>query len=340
MGSSRRKHSKRYAAKYRYQEKRGARSSRRSRSLRISVAVLLVLFVALLVTKLRENTVTADNIATQTPERIPKRIVSLAPSITETLFVLGADSLLVGVTQYCKFPAAADTLPEVGGFLDPNLEALLALEPDLVILLRESGELADKLRKLGLQTLSVNHQTVDGILESYSSIGAFVGQRARGDSISAAQSARLQEIQERTENIPRPTALVSIGHSDQPGVIKSVYVTGRDDFYSALLEIAGGTNVISDSRVRYPVYDVEGITALNPDYILDIFPGGESEQSIDRTFVLKQWASLSDLNAVRQNRVIVLEGTHMVIPGPRMLKITEAFLAALHPQIAAELSLR
>lgn len=283
---------------------------------------------------MRFVTVSTNDLRATALANPPQRVVSLAPSITELVFALGADSVLVGVTRYCTYPPAADTLAEVGGYLDVNLEALLALEPELVITLVEHGELHEQLEKLNIEFVAVNHQTVAGILESYTLVGARLAPE-RGDSLARAQRELIASARTLTESAGRPTVLLAIGHSDQPGMIKDVYAAAQEGFYSELIDICGGENVVTEERIRYPVFSAEGVAALNPDYIIDVFPGGEP---VDRGFILEQWGALSDVAAVRNNRIVILQGQQFVIPGPRFVNMLGDLLGALHPELAPKLS--
>ncbi len=264
---------------------------------------------------------------------VPQRVISLAPSITELMYALGVDSTLIAVTRYCKYPPQADTLPEIGGFLDPNLELIVSLNPDLVILLREHDDLYNKLSKLHIPLLRVDHQTITGILASYNQIGVPLGAAVRADSLLAAHRRRIETIEKLTSSLNHPRTLVSIGHSDKPGVIRSVYAVGNEGFYSELVRIAGGDNVVEEGNIRYPVLGPEAIRSLAPEIILDLFPGKETGAKVDVRFVQKQWNSLSDVPAVRNNRVVILRGGFFVIPGPRFIDILDRFVTALHPEI-------
>ncbi len=279
-----------------------------------------------------------SNADSHTNLHIPQRVISLAPSVTELIYVLGVDSTLVADTRYCKFPAAADTLPEVGGFLDPNLELIVSLGPDLVILLQEHDDLQNKLSKLNIPILTVDHQTVKGILASYTQLGSRLGAEASADSLLADHSQRIAAIEKLTSELSRPKTLVSIGHSDKPETINSVYAAGNEGFYSELVRLAGGENVVETDKIRYPVLGPESIRALSPEIILDLFPGAETGASVDVHFVQKQWRSLSDIPAVRNNRIVVLRGGFFVIPGPRFLEILERFVSAIHPEVNEALS--
>ncbi len=281
-----------------------------------------------------------SDVTSLSARRIPARVISLAPSVTELIFALGVDSLLVADTRYCKYPPAADTLPEVGGFLDPNLEMIVSLNPDLVVLLKEHDDLQNKLKKLHIPILAVDHQTIEGILESYTQLGVRLGASAKADSLAKQQREHIARIMKLTAGLNHPRALVSIGHSDKPDVIRSVYAAGNEGFYSELVRLAGGVNVVKEDNVRYPILGPESIRALKPDIILDLFPGAGSGSQVDSRFVQNQWRSLSDIPAVRNNRVVVLEGGFFVIPGPRFIRILDEFVKALHPEVDISLVLR
>lgn len=261
----------------------------------------------------------------------PERIVSLAPSITELIFALGSDAALVGVTRYCTYPPAADTLPEVGGFLDVNIEALIDAQPDLVILLIEHQQTIERLSRLEIPFLAVNHQSVEGILASYTDVGYRIGAVSAADSLLLFHRAIIKRAKSLTANLERPTVLLSIGHSEKPGAIVEISAAGDERYYSVLIEIAGGKNVVTARGIKFPLYSAEGIEALDPDIVLDLLVGAPAK--IDTSFVLEQWRSMPALSAVSENRVHVLQGGHLFIPGPRFVNMIDDFIHALHPEL-------
>jgi len=258
------------------------------------------------------------------------RIVSLAPSITEIVFDIGAGDRLVGVTRYCKFPPAADSIAEVGGFIDPNLEAIMALKPDVVLHLAEAQSTARRLADAGLLTVGVNHRTLVGALESYEIIGRAVGREKSAKRRSRELALALENILLRAGGPNPPKVLMSIGHGDEPGALRSVTVAGDEQYYSEMIRVAGGVNVIRESAVRYPELSPEGLLALDPDVIIDIFYA-DSVSVKEQTRILAQWASVGPLSAIKHNRVYVLAGNHLVIPGSRIIRAIEDFSRVIRP---------
>src|SRR5258708_25219401 len=167
------------------------------------------------------------------------RIVSLAPSITETLFELGLGDRVVGVTRYCSFPPEARKKPQIGGYYDPNYEAVVALRPDLVITLTEHEEVRQELGKLGLATITVDQTTVPGILASILQIGAACACPQEAARLHERLETRLHSIANRTSGRPRPRVLISIGRMAGDASVNRITVCGRKGFFEELIGLAG-----------------------------------------------------------------------------------------------------
>jgi iron complex transport system substrate-binding protein len=262
----------------------------------------------------------------------PQRIVSLAPSLTETLFALGVGDRVVGVTRYCAYPAEARELPRVGGHLDPNFEAIVSLEPDLVVVIPSSHENRRRLESLGIAVLEVDQHDVDAVLDSVSTVADACGVGERGAALRSTIEDRLADVAATVAGSPRVRTLVVVGHQIGGGAVRSVWAAGPDTFYDGVLRIAGGVNVVDGSVARYPELSREGLTALDPEVVLDVIAAVE-ERNLDLDEVLSGWRRLSELRAVRAHRVSVLEGDHMVVPGPRLPEMVEAVARALHPEL-------
>lgn len=262
----------------------------------------------------------------------PRRIVSLAPSLTETLFALGVGDRVVGVTRYCAYPPEVRDVPKVGGHLDPNFEAIVSLEPDLVVLIPSGEANAGRLRALGVPVLQVDQHDVKSLLNSVSVLARACGVEERGIRVRADIERRLAAVAAVVEGAPRPRTVVVVGHDIGAGVVRSVWAAGPDTFYSGVLEMAGAVNAVDGGLAQYPEISREGLATIDPDVVLDVVAGVE-ERGLEMTEILAGWRQLSELRAVREDRFRVLEGDVMVVPGPRLPEMVRGFAVSLHPEL-------
>jgi iron complex transport system substrate-binding protein len=271
----------------------------------LGIVGLLLIFVLSLGCNSRHND--------QSTRHIPKRVISFAPSITETLFALGVGDRVVGVTRYCNYPLQAKSLPRVGGYTDPNFEMILGLKPDLVITLRQHSPLTDFLKKNGIEQRMVDDEDFDAILESFGTIGGIFGKAREADSIAVSISTQIVSV---SSTARRPRVLVCIGR-DNPGSgsIAKVYAAGPRSFYSRLIELSGGVNAYTDSTFSYPAFSTEGLIRLSPDIIIDLMA---SVAATPHNKVSDDWNSLAMIPAVKNGLVFCPDGDYMTIPGPRI----------------------
>jgi iron complex transport system substrate-binding protein len=243
----------------------------------------------------------------------PKRVISFAPSITETFFALGLGDRVVGVTRYCSYPPQVRNLPRVGGYTDPNFEMILSLKPDMVFLLKEHSSLSSFLQKNGIGIKVVDNEDLDAILASFRTIGAIFGRAREADSIVATIRSVMSDTA-KSKN--RPRILLCIGR-DNPGAgsVAKVYAAGPKSFYNSLIQFAGGTNAYSDSSFIYPSVSAEGIIRLAPDVIIDLM---SSASTLAPDAAKEDWKNLSMVPAVRNGLVFCPSDDYMTIPGPRM----------------------
>ena len=258
-----------------------------------------------------------------------RRLVSLAPSVTETIFALGGGDRLVGVTRYCSYPPEARKIAKIGGYIDPSLEAILRLRPDLVVVTVENREIVARLKGLGLKTLVVNQNTLSGILESFVQIGEALGEEERARKIVSGIRKGIERIRRRTEGLPKPRVLLSMGRA-MGADVNEVYAAREGTFFDEIIGIAGGVNVCRGDVLKVPVLSGEGLIRLNPEVILDLVPEGSGS---DTSRVLADWKAFSHLAAVRNRRVYALTGDYVVVPGPRLLNILEDVAKAVHPEV-------
>lgn len=256
----------------------------------------------------------------------PERIVSLAPSVTETLYALGLGSKVAGVTQFCAYPPEAAAKPRVAGFSDINFEAVLRVRPDLIALPIDKTSARESLERLGLPVLTLDTRSLSGLLRSVETLGQATGHAREADDIRRKFASALKAARERAKGEPRPRVLFSVMHAYEGlGYITEINAIGRDGFYNELIEAAGGVNVYQGS-LAFPRLSRESIIFLNPDVIIDVVPEAE-----DLEAVRKDWQSLSSVAAIRDGRLFLLAGSADTVPGPRSVRTLAKLSRAFHP---------
>jgi len=262
---------------------------------------------------------------------VPRRIVSLAPVITETLFAIGAGEKVKGVTDYCDYPPEVMKIPKVGGYYDPNFEAILALHPDLVIILPEHREYRQRFQYLHIATYTVEMHSLAGIMSTFIQLGSICQKEAQG--IYLAETFRQKTIQIRniTKTLARKKVMLVIGRDYSAQQIREVYIAGKGEFYDELLRVAGGENAYILSTPKYPRLSAEGILALHADCIIELIPEPlQLSRSLDE--IQADWTRLPGLEAARKNQIYILTGMYLVRPGPRLLLLLEDLVKILHPE--------
>jgi len=259
------------------------------------------------------------------------RIITMAPSLTETVYELGLGDHLVGVSSYSNYPANALQVPRVGGLLDPNLEVILSSKPDIVFLLREQADLGKRLSKLGLVALTVHHGNISGILDSLTEIGDVCGVRERADLKRRSLESRILSVEQRIANFSVPRVMMVVG-VPEPGVgLGSMFVSGDDGFYHEMLELAGGRNAHPNKTVSIPMVSPESLMAINPEVIVHIATERQGAD-LTRQDLLEAWQGYSSIDAVSDSRIHLLSGSHVVVPGPRFIDTLEDLASILHPE--------
>ncbi len=236
--------------------------------------------------------------------------MALAPNVSETLFALGLGDRVVGVGSYSNWPAEAARKPRLGGLFDANLERIVALHPDLAVLLPSERDLAVKLAPLGIETLTLPNETLADVERSFHTVAERCGVPREGDRLAAEWRAGLAP-----QALPnRPRVLLSVGR--QEGRLADVLVAGPDTFYQELLDRMGAVNVFADAPVRYPKVSLEEVVARAPDFIVEL--RGEAVSPEAARSLVRDWDQLANVPAVRAGRVVILAGDWTGIPGPRL----------------------
>ncbi|HSE98940.1 MAG TPA: cobalamin-binding protein [Blastocatellia bacterium] len=244
----------------------------------------------------------------------PERIVSLAPSITETLYALGLGDRVVGVTTYCDYPPEAKQKEQVGDTLRPSVEKIVALKPDLVIISTASQleSFVRKLEEIKIPVYISNPRNLEGVLRSIEAIGEISGAPDRGRELSLALRARVEAIQSRVAGRGRPRVFLLLGGNP-------LITAGRDAFVTDMINRAGGRSISDDETADYPQYSLETAVARQPEVIL-LQAGEES---------LPQ--GLRQTPAALAGHVYHLDDDLLLRPGPRIVDGLEQMAAKIHP---------
>lgn len=259
-------------------------------------------------------------------EGFPKRIISLSPSINEIIYGLGSWKSVVGVTIYSDFPPEVKNLPTVGGWINPNLEAIVALRPDLVIMIKDQDKIfGDKIRKLGLKTLSVESTTIKDISDSILEIGKALGKDSGAREVTENFKSSLDEIGTKVVGVRPKRVLLVVGRN--PGTLEDIYVISRKSYINEIINIAGGENVVKNDVFSVKV-SKESILSLNPEVIVEV-----NHERINKNETLKVWDELKDVSAVKNKEVYILTDTALLHPSQRVAQAARTLAEILHPEV-------
>ena len=279
-----------------------------------------IAFVVLTVAALRVIPRAADE---------PQRIISLVPSTTEMLFVMGAGSRVAGVSNYDHFPPDVERLPKVGGLLDPNVERLLSLKPDLVIVYDTQTDLKRQLERARIPIFGYAHRGLPDITQTMRALGERIGMKGAADAAASRIEQQLAAIRARVAGRPRPKTLLIFGR--EAGTLRHIDASGGYGFLHDILELAGGADVLGDLNKQVVEMSTEMILSRAPEVILELHYGDSLKP--DRFDAERRvWNALPSVPAVRNNRVFLLGGDEFVVPGPRIVMAADRFARTLHPE--------
>jgi iron complex transport system substrate-binding protein len=248
----------------------------------------------------------------------PQRIVSLAPSNTEILFALGLGDKVVGVTDYCDYPPEALNKTKVGGYANPDIEKIVALNPDLVLVAYGTPmDVINNLVGLGLTVYGIKTTDLDDLLNDIRRVGEITDKEVEAQALTSAMESRIQAVTNQTEELEqRPRVFYIVWHDP-------LWTAGSGTFINELIEKAGGVNIFGNVT-GYPMVSIEDVLARDPEIII------ASEWSYD-------WAmnatELATTNASQSGRIYTCDDNLVQRPGPRLVEGLEWFAHFIHPEI-------
>lgn len=255
----------------------------------------------------------------------PQRIVSIAPGLTEAIFMLGAGDRVVGVTEFCDYPPEAKTREVIGGMTNPSVEKIVSLQPDLVLITRGAPiEVINSLREAGLAVIGKDPKTVREVIDDLRDLGQYLGIEEQAERTATSLEERLEAVVARGREIfgqaGGPRVLMVIG-------LEPVFVAGPGSFGDDIIRLCGAVNPVGGTEGEqvsaWPQYSLEKIVEQNPDIIISTLQSHEVEVGATLTR-LRETPGCRDLKAVEQGRVYDIDADLLLRTGPRLLDGLEA----------------
>ena len=254
----------------------------------------------------------------------PKRIVSLAPNITEILYALKLGDRVVGVTRFSDYPEEAKEKPKLGSYINPNVEKIVALEPDLILATYGGNPEARALHleRLGLALYVTRPKTIEDVLVMINNIGMITGAEHRAAALVSRLRQRIKTVRDRVLNAPRPLVFLEIS-------ARPLITVGAGSFHDQMIALAGGKNLAGDISARYPQYSLEEVVKRAPDLILisTMDRSGQFEQHKAR------WMQWDSIPAVANNRICFIDSDLIDRASPRIVEGLEEIARLIHPEL-------
>ena len=254
----------------------------------------------------------------------PQRVVSLAPGITETLYALGLDDKIAGVTTFCDWPSAARAKTRIGGFTNPSIEKIISLKPDLILATADGNrkDTVDQLERLGLPVYVTNPSDTNGVLRSILHIGEITNRETEAGKLVEKLQKRLNSISAQTRHKIKPRVFFQLG-------LEPVITAGRGTLINEVIERSGGVNVAGHDIANYPSYSAEGIWGASPEII--IFAPMVNDKNF--AAVKRYWRKFAEIPAVKNNNIYPIDADLINRASPRIIDAIEIMALIFHPEI-------
>ena len=264
-------------------------------------------------------------------EHQPQRIISTSPSITEILFELGLQDRIVAVTDFCIYPEEACHLPSIGGVLNPDIETIVSLTPDLIILQSDSAKVKKNIKSLGIPTISIKVRTISDIFESINRLGKELNCKEAAKKLLLLLKEKINAFKQKLEGQLPKKVLLLLGDSSDPA--RDLYAVGPGTFLNELLVLSGGKNILNNSKAQYPKLSKEFIIEQSPEIIIEAGPKSDLPQK-EIDYRVGQWNRFPTIRAGRDKRIYFIGADYILIPGPRLVKILKNFVQVIHPDLS------
>lgn len=257
-------------------------------------------------------------------DQVPQRLVSHVPGITETLFALGLGEKVVGVSDYCDYPEAAELKPSVGDYFNPSIENIVALDPDLVLTDGHSENIKG-LESLGITFFVIDPQGIDGILGDIELLGKITGTEKRAEELIKDMQDSISQVIALMEDAPKVKVFYIIDATD----LTLPWTVGPGSFADALITMAGGENA-AKAQGAWVQFSLEEVISSDPEIIILPAKHGTAFTSPE---TLKAHPAWRGITAVRQDRIYTIDGDLVDRPGPRIVQGLKEMAKIIHPEL-------
>jgi ABC-type Fe3+-hydroxamate transport system substrate-binding protein len=272
----------------------------------------------------------ADSIDTASAASNAARIVSVAPNLTEILYALGLEEAIVGVTAGSDYPPSALDKPKVGTFWQPNIEAIIALRPSLVVTLgfAQQKSLVHRLKRMGCPCLTTDIWTVGDLFATIDTLGKATASEQQAQKLIDVFRLKTLQLEETLQGRQRPRVLWVVQR-------EPLRVAGRDTFINELIELAGGQNAIGPTLHKYPPIGAEQVIASNPQVVIEPTMV-KGDPDLQRDQALAYWDRYANIPAVANERIHIIDGDIVSRLGPRLSEGIETIAQCLHPNVLGD----
>lgn len=302
---------------------------------RILSLILAFVFSILMVGCTQKNNTTSEKAATKvayplkfkdsydrevTIDKEPERVISIAPSITETIFALGKGDKLVGRTDYCDYPADASKVQSIGNLTDPNIEKIVELKPDVVIVSTHfKKENIDKLEGLGIKVVSIyGEESFDGVYDTINKVAEILNAKTEGDKLVSDMKAKVEAVTKKVKDLSKPSVYYVVGYGKYGD-----FTATKETFISEAIGMAGGENAAKDAEGWK--YSLEKLVEKNPDILV-------CDNKNDTKAGIEAANGYKDLKAVKEGKLLEIDSNLLNRQGPRLADGLEALAKLIHPE--------
>lgn len=292
---------------------------------------ILILFIVLFCTGLLISSFFDRGQAESVQGSVCERIICMNPAATETIFKLGCQDRLVGVSDFCDYPPQAKEHPKVGAVMNPNLERLKVLKPDLLIIMGKGEVVADFCARNGVEVLRVNMGTFEEMYRDIEALGERLGCSEKALQLCKEIQTQISEVEKSVAGLSKKRVFISLYRS--PGNLGSISTAGPKTLLSELVSIAGGENIFNDIQQSYPMISKESVLKRDPQVIIEPL---QQTLIADADRLRENWSDMSDVEAVKNSAIYFPDADLVLKPGPRVGTACKIIAKIIHPEAVNE----